>query len=434
MPSKLLIAAAEAAHHARRAGEFGLHLEGLRVDGAAVMRRVRQERDRFAGAVVRDTEALPGKNRLCGQARFLDAETLEVVPLEGDDPPVSVKFTAVVLATGSSPMVPPAFDDVRQRVLTSQSIFELEDLPRSLAVVGTGVVGLELGQAVARLGSDVTFLDRSEHPGPFTDPEVLACVHQVLPRELRLNMSSDVVAAREEGDGVRIDWRSSDGREDSQVFEAVLVAAGRPPNLSALNLAATGLPLDDKGMPPWNRQTGQCGELPIFLAGDANGHKPLLHEAGDEGRISGGNAAAWPNVEEHSRRAGLTVLFCDPQMAMAGTAYSQLDDDVSIGQATFDDQGRARVMAVNRGIIRVYARRRDCVLVGAEMFGPRMEHMAHLLAWAIQEQTPVQHLLQMPVYHPTLEEGMRSALRDLARELKVEGECRRQDMTTAPGT
>ena len=435
MPSKLLVAAADAAHQARRIGAFGLHLDGLRVDGPAVMQRVRRERDRFAGAVVEDTRRLPRSNRLCGRATFMDANTLEVVPVaDDDDPPTRVTATATVVATGSSPMIPSVFDDVRHRVVTSDTIFELDDLPRSVAVLGTGIIGIELGQAFARLGVEVTFLDRAAHVGPCSDPEVLACIHRVLPEELDLNMETQVASARERDGGVEIRWRTAAGSERSGTYEAVLVAAGRPPNLDALDLAATGLPLDDEGRPPWDPETGQCGDLPIFLAGDANGYKPLLHEAGDEGRISGANAASWPDVTRHDRRAGLTVVFCDPQMAVVGTPYRDLDHgSIAIGQVDFADQGRARVMAVNRGIMRVYARRDDCVLVGAEMFGPRMEHMAHLLAWAIQEETPVQHLLQMPVYHPTLEEGMRTALRDLARALEVEGECRRQDLSISPG-
>jgi dihydrolipoamide dehydrogenase len=256
----------------------------------------------------------------------------------------------------------------------------------------------------------------------------------VLSEELELQMSSDISSANEGGDGVEICWRTAQGAQRSRSFEAVLVAAGRPPNLESLNLSATGLPLDDRSQPPWNPQTGQCGDLPIFLAGDANGHRPLLHEASDEGSISGANAARWPEVTRQDRRAGLTVVFSDPQIAVVGTPYGELDDSISIGQVDFANQGRARIMAVNRGIMRLYAHHPGCVLVGAEMFGPRMEHTAHLLAWAIQERTTVQHLLQMPVYHPTLEEGMRTALRSLARALKVEGNCRSVDMTIAPGT
>jgi dihydrolipoamide dehydrogenase len=88
----------------------------------------------------------------------------------------------------------------------------------------------------------------------------------------------------------------------------------------------------------------------------------------------------------------------------------------------------------NRGLVRLYAAREGCRLVGAEMLGPRVEHMAHLLAWAVQEGLSVQRILRMPFYHPVFEEGLRSGLRELAAKLRVTGECRGEDMADAPGT
>jgi dihydrolipoamide dehydrogenase len=431
MPSKLLIAAADVAHSARYAGKLGVSVSGINVDSTQVMARLRRERDRFVRFVVEDTEALPSENRLLGTARFIDANTLEVTTRDEE---LQVQAGAVVIATGSSALVPSVFDEVRDRVITNDNLFQLDELPRSVAVIGTGIVGLELGQALSRLGVEVTFLDRSEHPGPCTDPEVLRCIEEVMGDELRFHMNAEITSALRHNEQVKIDWKQQDGSEHAGLFDAVLAAAGRPPNLESLNLAVTGLELDDRGMPGWNPYTTQCGDKPIFLAGDANAHLPLLHEAGDEGRISGENAAQWPEVTAHSRRAALAVVFCDPQIAMVGATYDSLDADAScIGEASFDDQGRARVMAVNRGLMRVYARRSDCTLIGAEMFGPRMEHMAHLLAWAVQQEISVQRLLEMPIYHPTFEEGMRSALRDLARKLRVESECRSEDMAESPG-
>ncbi len=435
MPSKLLIAAADAAWHAREAEQFGVRVQGLTVDGAAVMQRVRRERDRFVRFVVEDTEALPAENRLAGTARFLDANTLEVTADSPGAPVTRVHATATVIATGSRPFVPPVFDSVRDRVLTSDTVFELPALPRSLAVIGTGIVGLELGQAFARLGVDVALLDRAEHPGPATDPEVIRSIESVLSRELRLHMNADITAVARRDDGVEITWKEAGTGERREVFEAVLSAAGRPPNLEPLNLAATGLDLDRRGLPPWDPETTQCGDSPIFIAGDANGQWPLLHEAGDEGRIGGENAARWPDVSRHPRRTPLAIVFCDPQIALVGRPFRELDPTaIAVGQASFHNQGRARVMGENRGLMRVYARHADCTLIGAELFGPRVEHLAHLLGWAIQQQLSVQAVLRMPVYHPTVEEGLRSALRDLARALKVVGECRSEDMSEAPGT
>jgi dihydrolipoamide dehydrogenase len=91
-------------------------------------------------------------------------------------------------------------------------------------------------------------------------------------------------------------------------------------------------------------------------------------------------------------------------------------------------------MNQHRGLIRIYADRKNCVLIGAELFAPRAEHMAHLLAWVVQQKLTVQKALEMPVYHPVLEEGLRTALRDLASKLKVTGDCRNLDFAEAPGT
>lgn len=434
MPSKLLIAAADAAHAARNAGTFGIRIPSVGVDGASVMQRLRRERDRFVQGVVDDTESLPAASRRRGTARFIDANTLEIVPTAPwHDPALRLTATATVVAAGSSPAVPGVFDAIRDRVITSDTVFELATLPRRLAVVGTGIVGLELGQALSRLGTTVTLLDRSGQPGPGTDPVVLERIRTVLSRTLDLRMNAEITSAVLEDDGARVAWRI-EGADHSAVFDAVLVAAGRPPNLDPLDLSATGLNLDDRGQPPWNRETGQCADLPIFLAGDVDGHRPLLHEAGDEGRIAGENAARWPDVNAQSRRTALSIVFTDPQIGLVGTPYADLSaTGHSIGRVDFREQGRARVMAVNEGVLRVYARHPDCVLVGAEMFGPRMEHLAHLLAWAVQQQVTVQRLLEMPVYHPTLEEGLRSALRDLARALEIEDQCRSQDRTESPG-
>jgi dihydrolipoamide dehydrogenase len=183
-----------------------------------------------------------------------------------------------------------------------------------------------------------------------------------------------------------------------------------------------------------NPQTAQCGSAPIFFAGDVDGRQPLLHEAADEGRIAGENAMRWPNVVEHERRTPLAIAFTDPQMALVGKRFADLPAGLhAVGSVSFEDQGRARVAARNRGLVRIYAETQSCTLLGAEMFGPEMEHLAHLLAWAVQQRMKVPHALTMPFYHPVLEEGLRTALRDLARQLSVLGECRPEDLAQAPG-
>ena len=324
------------------------------------------------------------------------------------------------------------FDQLTERVLVNDDVFEWEDLPRSVAVVGTGIIGLELGQALHRLGVEVTFFNPFEGLGPFSDPAVMKVTSETLHGELDLQTGIRDVTATNVADGVRITWTTKDGVEKQGTFEYVLAAAGRRPNLP--DLGPTGVEVDERGRPQWDATTTQLGDAPIFLAGDASGHRPLLHEASDEGRIAGANAALYPNVVAHVRRVPLAIAFSDPQMALVGARYADLDEAHRVvGEVSFDDQGRSRVMGMNRGLLRLYADRRTCQLVGAEMFGPRAEHIAHLLAWAVQTRQSVERLLELPFYHPVIEEGLRTGLRDLARNLRVIGGCRSEDLADAPG-
>ena len=412
MPSKLLIAAADVAHEVAHAGTFGVRVpDGVRVDGPAVLERVRRERDRFVGFVLEGVEKIPVAQRVRGRARFLAPSVLAV------DDHTRIEARAVVIATGSRPTIPPSLLAVRESVLVNDDVFELRDLPRSLAVVGTGVVGLEIGQAMHRLGVRTVFFSHSQRLGPFTDPELQRCAAAVFGGELRLHPSADI-AVRRDGEAFVFEWRDAAGLRQEQV-EAVLAATGRRPDLEGLQLAQAGLALDASGVPRVDPLTMQCGESPVFLAGDVSDYRPVLHEAADEGHIAGANAAAYPDVQPHARRTPLMIAFTDPNIAIVGSPLAELDAAaIEVGAIDYADQGRARVMARNAGLVRVYARRACGTLLGAEMFGPRAEHTAHLLAWAVQSRLTVEQALAMPFYHPVIEEGIRSALRNICARVE----------------
>ncbi len=428
MPSKLLIAAADAARHVATAERFGIKAGQVVIDDAAVLQRVRRERDRFVGFVVEDTEALSPERRLNGHARFVGPTTVQI------EDHTLVEARSVVIATGSSPYIPPPYDRIREHVMVNDDVFLLESLPRSIAVIGTGIIGLELGAALQRLGTRVALFSHSERIGPFTDPAVRASVAEILGATLDFRLSTIMGSATVAAGGIELVWRDAGGERHAETFQQILVAAGRRPNLADLNLGAAGVKTDAQGRFDWDPQTTQIGELPLFVAGDASGHRPLLHEASDEGRIAGANAMLYPRVVAHERRTPLAIVFTDPQMALFGKTFAELDGDAVIGEIDYARQGRARVMGENAGLVRLYADRQCCRLIGGEMFGPRVEHTAHLLAWAAQQRMTIQHLLEMPIYHPVIEEGIRTALRDLAAKLEITGECRCEDLAEAPGT
>lgn len=241
MPSKLLIAAADAAHAIAQAGHFGVHGGELYVDGAAVMARVRSERDRFVGFVVDDVEAWPVEHRLRGNARFVDDNTLEV------DGHTRVTAARIVIATGSRPAVPQAWRDaLGDRLIVSDDVFDWTTLPRSVAVVGAGVIGLELAQALHRLRVRVRLYGRSERVGPLTDPALQALAQDIFQRELPLTSSVESLALEREGESVLVRSITSDGDVQEERFDWLLAATGRQPNVEALNLAATSMTLGDQ--------------------------------------------------------------------------------------------------------------------------------------------------------------------------------------------
>ncbi|MHB8622245.1 MAG: dihydrolipoyl dehydrogenase [Sulfuricaulis sp.] len=408
MPSKLLIAAAEAVHTASRWSELGIRLDGsVTIDGQAVMARVRRERDRFVGFALQQVEMIPEHDKICGYARFAGDRTLLV------DDHTRLAFAQAVITTGSAPSVPGMLRFLGDRVIVNDDVFDWDDLPMSVAVFGPGVIGLELAQALHRLGVKVLMFGKDHLVGPFSDREVRAYATRTFQEEFYLDANAEVRALARMDNGVTIRYVDHAGNEQSATVDYVIAATGRAPNIRNLGLDHTSLKLDAQGVPIFDRHTLQCGDSPIFIAGDANNDLLLLHEAADEGRIAGENAARYPDVRPGLRRTPLAIVFSDPQLAVIGMRHADLAPDSFVtGAASFEDQGRSRIMLRNQGLLHVYADAATGLLRGAEMIGPEAEHLGHLLAWAIQAGLTVAQTLEMPFYHPVVEEGLRTALRD----------------------
>ena len=413
MPSKLLIAAADAAHTIGIAPGFGVHASPVRINGREVMARVRRERDRFVGFVLEGVEQIAPADRLRGHARFIDPTTLDI------DGHTRVTAARIVIATGSHAQVPTQLLGAGDRVVTNEEVFDWTDLPASVAVIGTGVIGLEIGQALHRLGVRVALFGRGSQLCGIGDPLVHAAFKAVIDAELDLRLETQVTGATREADGVTLAWTDARGAARTEQFSMVLAAAGRVPNLAQLGLANTGLALDARGIPIFDPLTMQCGTSTIFIAGDAASERPLLHEAADHGRIAGDNAGRYPDVQAGLRRAPLAIAFTDPQVAVVGGGSKSLAPATcASGEVSFENQGRSRVMLQNHGLLRVYGEHGSERFLGAELCGPSAEHLAHLMAWALQSKMTVSQMLEMPFYHPVIEEGLRTALRDLNEKLR----------------
>jgi dihydrolipoamide dehydrogenase len=408
MPSKAIVQVAEDFHRRRQFDRYGVEgHENLGLSIPDAMAHVQNLRDTFVERVISNSTDTLGDAFVEGYASFVEPDLLDV---EGQ----RIRARRVIIATGSRPLVPAAWDAFRDRVLTTDDLFDQEDLPASLAVIGLGAIGLELGQALQRMGVQVTGVDLAATIGGISDPEVAKVAIDIIGKDLPLWLGATATVTEEAGGRLRVQAGNR-----SVVVERVLASLGRVPNVERLGLARIGVPLDARGVPLFDRHTMQIPGFPVFIAGDVDGERPLLHEAGDEGRIAGYNATHDETLA-FRRKVPLSITFCDPNVCSVGTRHAELDaDGVAIGQINFGPVGRAMIMGKNKGLLRVYADRRSGRLLGAEMVAPKGENLAHLLAWCIEQELTAGQLLRMPFYHPVIEEALQAALYDLYAKVEA---------------
>lgn len=434
MPSKLLIAAAESVHQIEKAPGFGIHPQGeVVINGQEVMARIKSERDRFVGFVLEGVDEIAAEDKIIGYAKFIDDHTLMV------DDHTTIQAKRIVIATGSRPAYPAVWNELGDRLIINDDVFEWDDLPESVAVFGPGVIGLELGQALHRLGVKVKLFGVGGQVGPLTDRDIMNYAEKTFSDEFYLDADVKVESMKRVGDKVEILFINKQGEQEIFITDYVLAATGRRPNTDKLDIENTSIALDERGVPTADHFTLQTSVSSIFIAGDASNQIPLLHEAADQGRIAGDNAGRYPDIRAGLRRSTISAVFSDPQIAMVGETHKQITQRLGncgcfeVGEVSFEGQGRSRVMLRNKGLLHVYGEQGTGRFLGAEMIGPNAEHLAHLLAWAHQNQMTISDMLDMPFYHPVIEEGVRTALRDLNAKLHLGPEMIKHCLDCGPG-
>ena len=421
MPSKLLIAAAKRAHAVKSADTFGIQATAS-IDGKAVMQRVQAERDHFTSFSQRQVDGWDDDKKISGRAHINSDGNIEV----NDE---CIEAEHIIIATGSSPFIPEGWAEaLGDSLITSDTVFELNDLPASLAVVGAGAIGLELAQAFTRLGVEVTLFNRVGRIGGLKDKEINQQAISCLSNEMTLKLDSKInKVACSSKDGIpqaTLDYSDHHGNQKQWQGERVLVATGRRNNLDNLGVTNLGVTLDDKNRPQnLDKNTGRIGDLNVYIVGDANANLPLLHVASDEG-FSAGHAVCLDDSQSHLRPPSipLSIVFCEPQIATVGMALPEIEEqnlEYVIGKVSFANQGRSRIMDVNCGMLHIYACAKTDKVLGACMVAPDAEYIAHILAIAVTHEMSIKALLESPFYHPTILEGLRSALRHAQAQMSI---------------
>lgn len=405
MPSKAVLHAAARWAEARGLVDDPAHLT---TTPSALWQQSRQIRDELASEAAQSTRCAAGDRLIMEEARFVAPDTVQAGQTR-------IRARAFVVCTGSRPVIPAPLRPLQHRLLTTDNLFDLDVLPDRVGVLGMGAIGLEMGIALARLGRDVIGADQQDGIGGAQDPDIQDRAQAQFGALMQLWLGQPV-QAHAQGDAVRLQ------QGDRQaVVDRLLVATGRQPCLAELDLAAAAVDLDDKGQPRIDAVRLTAGQDGIFFAGDVNPDRPLMHEAADEGQAAGRAAlarvqgAAPPRLQ---RRTPIAIVFSDPDLCAVGMPFDQARArHAVIGEAAGDQNGRARVKGATSDLLRVYAEPATGLLLGASLLATHGEHLAHLLAWAIQNGQTAEQLLEMPFYHPSIEEMLKDALKDIRKRM-----------------
>ena len=360
VPSKSLIAAADAATRARSSAELGVRASEVAVDFAAVMRHVHAAISTIEPEDSPEALHAVGARVTLGSAHFLGPREAEV---NGE----RIRFRQAIIATGSAPVLPGIEGLDRVDALTSETVWDIDDLPSRLLVLGGGAIGCELAQAFARLGSHVTLVQRNARLLPKEDEAASAIVAEALRADgvdVLTGTELESITAATGGGGT-----AALSTGDAVRFDRILVALGRSPRVDDLDVAAAGVRLDDRGYVEVNDALRSSNRR-IWAAGDVTGLPAFTHLAGGGGSTAATNAVLGLR-RRIDRDAVPRVTFTHPEVAAVGV----LPDDAAAHTCTVSEVQHAhtdRAIAEGEtvGFTRLVIDRRGRVR-GATIVGPR---------------------------------------------------------------
>ncbi len=412
VPSKALLASANAAHTMRVADTYGLPpVDPLEIDTSLVWKRIRAVQQEVAG-----TDDDPERYRamgvevIAGQARIAGPNTVELV---GQDRTLETRF--ILLCTGSRPLAPPIEGLKEAGFLTSETVFELERAPRSVVMIGGGPIAIEMAQAFTRLGIRTTVLQKGPTILPRDEPDLVRVLTRRLRDEgvdLRLNVETERVAVAE---GRKLVYGAEGGDPAKWEAEELLVAVGRRPNVEGLGLDEVGVTVGRRGIEVDERMRTSVPS--IYAAGDVAGRFLFTHSAAYEA-VRAIRDAFYPGKGKVTDLVPWCT-FTDPELAHAGLTVAEAEkkhgDDVEVWRMDLRHSDRARAESASEGAVVVVTAKGK--VVGAHILAPSAGEMIHELALAINEGMKLAELAGLVHVYPTLS----TSIGQLAGEAAFEG-------------
>ncbi|MCH6255149.1 FAD-dependent oxidoreductase [Puniceicoccaceae bacterium K14] len=363
VPSKSLIHAAKMAHRMRTASELGIEAKEVQVNFSKVMETLRESRSEISLDDSAVNVSARGIDVLYGHARFTGTNTID---LNGKE----IRFKRAIVCTGTRPILPNIPGLVESDPLTNESVFNLTELPKRLAVIGAGAIGCELGQALNRLGARVTMLVRDKRLLAKEDPRASDYILNAFQKEgVEVLFEATLVSVEKAKDGLLLKVQKGDFSQEL-VVDRILVATGRSPNVENLGLEEAGVKFDHKGIQidDYQRTTNKR----VYAAGDVANELKFTHSAYAYGEYAAMNALLPFRLFKSSKRVIPWCTYVDPEVAHVGWSYKKLMENESAWECyekSFSDNDRAQVERSTDGFAKLYGLKSNGKLIAATVVG-----------------------------------------------------------------
>ena len=406
IPSKALLHVARLIRETQDAADWGVNFGEPQIDLDAL----RDWKDAAIGKLTGGLGLLRRQRRVRYTQGYGRVRTPTSLNVERAGEVTEIAFDALVLATGSSPIIPPPLQLDSERVMDSTAALKLPTIPPSLLVVGGGYIGLELGSVYAALGSRVTVVELLPELLAGVDRELVAVLERRLRRDFEAILLETAVTEIEEvADGIRATLHGPDGEERAETYSRVLVATGRRPNSAGLGLEQTGAQLDERGFIETDLQR-RTAEPNLFAIGDVAGEPMLAHKASHEAAVA--IEAICDEPTAFQPLAVPAVVFTDPELAWCGLNESEaaaLDIDAAAVSFPWTALGRAGANGRSDGLTRLIFERGSERVLGVRIVGPGAGELIGEGVLAVELGARASDLAESIHAHPTLSESLMEA-------------------------
>ena len=411
IPTKALLHVSEVTRHIREAGKIGLKVSGLEIDPAGVQKF----KDDVVKANVAGVGTLFKANKVqfaYGQASFTSATSIALKGKDGTTSTYTAK-DAIVIATGGAPVDVKAWPRDGQAIINSDDAVKLPRIPKTMLIIGGGVIGLEFATVYTRMGAEVLVVEMMPQLLTGTDLEISKTLGRILKKqgvEIALNTSLKGLEKKGKGVSATINGEFTNGKDETREFELALVAVGRRPVTDGLDLEKAGLGVNAKGFIDVDaqRRTSVAG---VYAIGDITGGPLLAHKAMKEGVIAaevigGDKSAAYDPI------AVPNCVYTDPEVATVGLSEEEAKaagHELRIGKFPLVASGRARTMGESDGLIKLIGDAKTDLLLGMHIVGPQAESLIGEGVIALEMGATLQDIGLSIHPHPTLTEGIMDA-------------------------